>query len=152
MISGNVRCTISLEAKSPDFPSSVADCFVRKLPQGSTSNSNWNKLSQSEKHKRRPLPRGVGLILLVAVFCLSAGAKNSKYLPSTNPARYISKVSKMNQCHRIAVVDQSVLDAASPDDNSLPPAAPRLSPQLETLLDNLAVVLSSHRLRSPPLT
>jgi hypothetical protein len=102
------------------------------------------------KATRRAPGKRVALILLGTVISLTALAKKNQYLPRTDPGRHVSKVSKMVQSQREALVGQDPLDNSPdvyvpiPTETSAAYVAPR------TLSYSIAIVLSAGQLRSPP--
>lgn len=97
----------------------------------------------------------VGVALLFfAVAALSVQAKNNWYLPKSNPARYVSKISRMEE----ATVRRESLGASrvrsgrvspTPRPRALEAQAKALS-WLETPRIQLSVLANAEQLRSPP--
>ena len=53
------------------------------------------------------LARVAALVVLVAVMALSTLAKNTDYLPDSNPAHYLSSASKMRLVHSPVIQDRT---------------------------------------------
>jgi hypothetical protein len=91
------------------------------------------------------------LLMLVLVMGLSTLAKNTGYLPDSNPAHYISSASKMSRGQSPAILDQTPVQPIS---RLIPHKATsgethRNDPQLPP--NNQIVLISSLQHRSPPV-
>lgn len=92
------------------------------------------------------------LFLLIAVLSLSAAAKNSRYLPKSDPGSYISQASRMQQrsttgeCETGIPADtasEPLLAVSAPESSDPPVDEGAASPRVSALL-------CAEQLRSPP--
>jgi hypothetical protein len=103
------------------------------------------------KLSRRLLARVAALLMIVGVVGLSTVAKNTGYLPNSNPAHYISAASKMSPVHSPDFLDRLTLHPISKLIPQKPPSREthRNDPELPPI--NQIVPISIYQHRPPPV-
>jgi hypothetical protein len=101
-------------------------------------------------HSRRLWFRAAGLALLFTVIGLSTFAKNSQYLPKSDPVHYTNIASKMKVAQSPAILDQEPLHIVA----NLVPPQPDIQTKNPVEDEVLALpsigITASIQYRSPP--
>jgi hypothetical protein len=90
------------------------------------------------------------LLLLATIVSLAVLAKKNQYLPRSDPGRHVSRVTKMDQGHRVVLVDRNLLHDSAYIRQQVP--TPTSGAFFASIVPwfHPAAVLFADQLRSPP--
>ncbi len=107
-----------------------------------------NRFSWERNRHRRPLS-SVIFLLVIGFLVLTVQARVSRYLPRNDPARYLSKATKISeeQVQGFALVQDPCPEEVHQDSES----SPQLSFSADPLWQRLDPLLTPCKFRPPPL-
>src|SRR5439155_24638309 len=135
---------------NPLLPSLRRARVPRQNHPASLLNPDTLEITSNTRANRRAHLRSVALLLFVTMISLAVLAKKNQYLPRTDPGRHVSKATKMDQGHRVVLVDRNLLHDSAHIRQQVPTATSGAFFASSVPWYHPVAVLFADQLRSPP--